>query len=77
MTREEVQTLVTDSGCLNQCANEKELWAMVVYLLWSGQHEGETLDQAAVQALQAEIACLYCMTPKQLLASMVQLLSTA
>lgn len=49
---------------------------MVVYLLWSSLHPDESMTQADVQTLQDEIACITpCMSQKQLLAAMVQLLS--
>lgn len=76
MDQAAVQALVTDSSCAVFCTSEKNLWAMVVYLLWSSLHPDESMTQADVQELQDEIACITpCMSQKQLLAAIVQLLS--
>ena len=75
MTQAEVQETITDSGCLLFCAGEKELLAMMVYLLWIAQNPGGEMTIAEVQELQTDSTCIRgCMSHKDLLAAIVQLL---
>ena len=76
MDQADVQTLANDSGCIASCASEKQLLAMMVFLLWADAHPDTPLTQADVQTLQSDIGCVVsCMSEKQLMASIVQLLS--
>lgn len=73
----EIQTAATDAACFN-CVSEKSLVAMLVYQLWLEQHPGGTMTAADVQDLADASACVNnCLSQKQLLAAVVELLYTA